>query len=136
MMIKKHWPVLFAILMVIISIILGIGASQSADAGAAIAVGVIIFMFLFPLAGAVIGGWYGWRLQTPLKWLLAPVAYLGVILYLVIEGLIYSAESADVGAYATIGILTGIACLAVEIASSAIAWMAKRNKRKKEAYNE
>jgi len=75
-MIKKHWPVLFAILVVIISIILGIVASHSTDAGVAIAAGVIAWMFLFPLAGALMGGWYGWRVKTPLKWLLAPAVYL------------------------------------------------------------
>jgi len=54
-MIRKHWPILFAIAAVIISIILGIVASNSTDTGVAILIGFIIFMFLFPLAGALIG---------------------------------------------------------------------------------
>ena len=91
-MIKRHWPVLFAILAVIISIILGIVASQSIDAGVAIAAGVISWMFLFPLAGALIGGWYGWKMRTPLKWLLAPAVYLSVIMYLIVESLIVGAS--------------------------------------------
>ena len=128
-MIKKHWPILFAILTIIVSIILGIVASHSTDAGVAIAAGVMIFMFLFPLAGAVIGGWYGWRLRTPLKWLLAPAVYVGVVLYLVVEDLIYSSGAIDLGAYWTVGSLTGIACLAVEVATSAIAWLVRRNKK-------
>ena len=54
-MIKKHWPVFFAALMVIFSIIAAVAASHSTDTGVAIAAGFIIFMFLMPLAGAVIG---------------------------------------------------------------------------------
>lgn len=127
-MIKKHWPVLFAILVVIISIILGIVASHSTDAGVAIAVGVISWMFLFPLAGALIGGWYGWRLRSPLKWLLAPAVYLGVVLYLIAESLVVGADAMDLGAFLSIALFTGIACLAVEAVSSAIAWMARRKK--------
>ena len=115
--------------MIIVSIILGIVASHSTDTGVAIAAGVMIYMFLFPLAGAVIGGWYGWRLRTPLKWLLAPAVYVGVVLYLVVEDLIYSSGAIDLGAYWTVGSLTGIACLAVEVASSIIAWLARRNKK-------
>lgn len=128
-MIKKHWPVVFAILVLIISIILGIVASHSTDAGVAIAAGVISWMFLFPLAGALMGGWYGWKLRSPLKWLLAPAAYLGVVLYLIVESLIVSADSMDLGAFLGIASFTGIACLAVEAVSSAIAWMARKNKK-------
>lgn len=127
-MIKRHWPVLFAILVVIISIILGIVASHSTDAGVAIAAGVISWMFLFPLAGALIGGWYGWRMGTPLKWLLAPAVYLGTFLYLVLESLAYGA-GVDAGAYLGIASFTGIACLFVEAATSVIAWLARRNKK-------
>ena len=128
-MIKRHWPVLFAILTVIISIILGIAAFHSTDAGVAIAAGVISLMFLFPLAGAAIGGWYGWRMKTPLKWLLAPAVYLGVVLYLLVEDLIAGAESVDMSAFLSIGLFAGIACLTVEAVTSAIAWLAGRNKR-------
>ena len=128
-MIKKHWPILFAILMVILSIILGIVALHATDAGVVIGAGVIIYMILFPLAGAVIGGWYGWRLRSPLKWLLAPAAYLGILLYLLIEDLILNSGSIDFKSYLIVSSLTGIACLLVEIASSAIAWLARRNKK-------
>ena len=128
-MIKKHWPVVFAILTVIISIILGIVASHSTDAGVAIAAGVISWMFLFPLAGALIGGWYGWKMRTPLKWLLAPAVYLGVVLYLIIESLIVGADSMDLGAFLSIALFTGIACLAVEAVSSAIAWLSRRKQK-------
>ena len=127
-MIKKHWPVLFAILVVIISFILGIVASHSADAGVAIAVGVLTMLILFPLAGAVVGGWYGWKARSPLKWLIAPAAYLGFILYMVIEDLIYNTGSMEIGAYCTIGLFTGIAFLAVEAITAAIAWLARRAK--------
>lgn len=127
-MIKKHWPILFAILVVMISIILGIVASQSTDTGVAIAAGVISWMFLFPLAGALLGGWYGWKLRSPLKWLLAPAVYLGVVLYLIAESLIVGADLTDVGDFLFIALFTGIACLAVEAVSSAIAWLARRNK--------
>ena len=127
-MIKKHWPVLLAILVVIISIILGIVASNSTDTGVAILVGVICWMYLFPIASAVIGGWYGWRIRSPLKWLLAPAAYLGFILYMVLEQLISGAGPIDLGAYLIVGSFTGIACLAVELVTSVIAWLARRNK--------
>ena len=114
--------------MVIISIILGIVASRSTDAGVAIAAGVISWMFLFPLAGALIGGWYGWRMRRPLKWLLAPAVYLGVFLYLVFESLAFGA-GVDASAYLGIASFTGIACLAVEAVTSVIAWLARRNKK-------
>lgn len=127
-MIKKHWPVLFAILVLVISIILGIVAVHSTDAGVAILVGVISWMFLFPLAGAALGGWYGWRISSPLKWLLAPVTYAGVVLYMVVEDLIAGAGSMDIGSSLTVGSLTGITCLAVELVTSVIAWLARRNK--------
>ena len=130
-MIKKHWPVLFAILVVIISIILGIVASNSTDTGVAIAVGVISWMYLLPLAGAVIGGWYGWRIQSPLKWLLAPAVYVGFVLYMIVEQLIIDAGSMDIRAFLIVGLLTGIACLAVELVTSVIAWLARRNKEKR-----
>ena len=85
-------------------------------------------MFLFPLAGAVLGGWYGWTLKSPWKWLLAPAAYLGVVLYLVAVDLIVDTGYIDIGSYLSIGLFTGIACLAVEAITSVIAWLA--NKRK------
>ena len=126
-MMKNHWPVVFAILVVIISIILGIAASNSTDAGVAILVGVICWMFLFPLAGAAIGGWYGWRIRSPLKWLLAPAAYLGFLLYMIAWQLISGVGSIDMKSYLIVGSLTGIACLAVEVATSVIAWLKRRN---------
>lgn len=127
-MIKQHWPILFAILMVIISIILGAVALHSTDTGEVILVGVIIYMFLLPLAGAVIGGWYGWKLRSPLKWLIAPAAYLGVVLYLIVEDLISGADSMDIGASLSVGLFTGIACIAVEAISSAVALLVRKNK--------
>ena len=127
-MIKKHWPILFAIAAVIAGIILGIVASNSTDTGVAILVGVIIFMFLFPLAGAVIGGWYGWRVCSPIKWIAAPAVYLGVVVYLAAADLLSGAGAMDMGTYWSIGSFTGIAALAVEAVSSAIAWLARRNR--------
>ena len=59
MTLKKHWPVVFALLAVIVSIILAAFAYRSTDAGYAIFTLVITFMFLFPLAGAMSGAWYG-----------------------------------------------------------------------------
>ena len=127
-MIKKHWPILFAIAAVIAGIILGIVASNSTDTGVAILVGVIIFMFLFPLAGAVIGGWYGWRVCSPIKWIAAPAVYLGVVVYLAAADLLSGAGAMDMNSYWSIGLFTGIAALAVEAVSSAIAWLARRNR--------
>ena len=127
-MIKKHWPILFALLVLIISIILGIVASNTADTGVAIVMGVIIFMFLFPIAGAVIGGWYGWRVKSPVKWLVAPAVYLCVVLYLIIEGLIAGNGSLDLGTNLSVGLFTGIACLGLEVITSIIAWAVKKNR--------
>ena len=127
-MIRKHWPILFAIAAVIISIILGIVASNSTDTGVAILIGVIIFMFLFPLAGALIGGWYGWTIQSPLKWIAAPAVYLGVVLYLMVADLLSGAGTVDLGSSWTVGSFTGIAALVVEAVASAIAWLVRRNR--------
>ena len=127
-MMKKHWPILFAIAAVIISIILGIVASNSTDTGVAILIGVIIFMFLFPLAGALIGGWYGWTIQSPLKWIAAPVVYLGVVLCLAAADLLTGVGSMDMGTYWSVGSFTGIAALVVEAVASAIAWLVRRNR--------
>lgn len=132
-MIKKHWPAAFAILAVILSIILGIVATNSTDTGVGIFFAVVIFMFLFPLAGAMLGGWYGWRVRSPLKWLLAPASYLAVVLYLVVEDLILSSGSVDITSYLTVGLFTGIACLAVEAITSAIAWLARKNRESQKA---
>ena len=121
---------MFAIAAVIISIILGIVASNSTDTGVAILIGVVIFMFLFPLAGALIGGWYGWRVRSPLKWIAAPAVYLGVVLCLAAADLLAGIGSMDLGAYWSVGSFTGIAALVVEAVTSAIAWLARRNKDK------
>ena len=128
-MIKKHWPVVFAVLVVIVCAILGIYASNSTDTGVAIVVGVIIFLLLLPLAGAVIGAWYGWRIRSPWKWLLAPAVYLGVFLYLSAEDLISGTGSIDPGVNWSVGSFTGIACLGAEIIASVIVWLIRRNKR-------
>ena len=98
-MMKKHWPILFAIAAIIISIILGFVASNATDTGVAILVGVILFMFLFPLAGALIGGWYGWRVRAPIKWIAAPAVYLGVVAYLAVADLLSGAGSLDPEGY-------------------------------------
>ena len=126
-MIRKHWPILFAIAAVIISIILGIVASNSTDTGVAILIGVIIFMFLFPLAGALIGGWYGWIIQSPVKWVAAPAVYLAVVLFLAAADLL-TGGSMDLGTYWSVGSFTGIAALVVEAVTSAIAWLVRRNR--------
>ena len=127
-MIKKHWPILFAAAAVIAGIISGIVASNSTDTGVALLVGVIVFMFLFPLAGAVIGGWYGWRVRSPIKWIAAPAVYLGVVVYLAVADLLSGAGAMDMNSYWSIGSFAGIAALAVEAVSSAIAWLARRNR--------
>ena len=126
-MIKNHWPILFAILVVIISIIIGISASNSTDTGYAIAGGLVIFMFLFPLAGAVLGGWYGWRSRTPLKWILAPVAFVGVFLFLLAADLISGSGSIELDTNGTISSITGIVCLIVEAIASVIRRLVKKS---------
>ncbi len=127
-MIKTHWPILFAIAAVIISIILGIVAYNSADTGVGIFVGVIVFMFLFPLAGALIGGWYGWRVHSPLKWTAAPAVYLGAVLFLFSVDLVNGNGLTGLSSNLSVSSFTGIAALVVEAATSAIAWMAKRKR--------
>ena len=131
-MIKKHWPILFAIAAVIISIILGIAASNSADTGVAIFVGAIIFMFLFPLAGALIGSWYGWRIRSPLKWAAAPAVYLGVVLFMMVTDLLSGNGAMDLSTCFYIGAFTGIAALGFEAVASAVAWLARRNRAGKD----
>ncbi len=126
-MIRKHWPILFAIAAVIISIILGIVASNATDTGVAIFAGLVIFMFLFPLAGALIGGWYGWTIQSPLKWIAAPAVYLAVVLFLAAADLV-TGGAMNLGTYWSVGSFTGIAALVVEAAASAIAWLVRRNR--------
>ena len=135
-MVKKHWPILFAMLIVIICIIFMVIASKSTDTGVGIVVAVAIFMYLLPLAGAVNGGWYGWRLRSPLKWLLAPAVYLCVCLYLIIEDLALSGGSIDLGTDMSIGLITGIACLVVEVITSIIAWAVRKNKAGKNKVDE
>ena len=127
-MIKKHWPVFFAALMVIFSIIAAVAASHSTDTGVAIAAGFIIFMFLMPLAGAVIGGWYGWRLRSPLKWLLIPAAFLGIFVYLLVWDLTSGSGLSGMDAYLSIGAFTGVACLVAMVIASAVAWLVRRKK--------
>ena len=135
-MIKKHWPLLFTILIVIISIILGVTASNSTDTGVAIAFGVITFMFLFPLAGAVLGGWYGWKMKSPWKWLLSPAVYLGVILYLIAMDVVNGVGITTIGSNFTIGAFAGIACLVVEAIVSFIAWLVRRNRANNQSEKE
>ena len=127
-MMKRHWPILFAILVVIISTSLAIAASNSTDTGVVILVGVITYMFLFPAAGAVIGGWYGWRIRSPLKWLLAPGVCLAFFLYLAAEDLIYGTGSVEPGTYLSLASLTGMACLVVEVIASAVSRLAGKKK--------
>ena len=135
-MMKKHWPLLFTILVVIISIILGVTASNSTDTGVAIVFGVITFMFLFPLAGAVLGGWYGWKMKSPWKWLLAPAVYLGVILYLIIMDLVNGAGMTTIGSNFTISAFAGITCLVVEAIVSFVAWLVRRNRASNQSEQE
>ncbi len=127
-MIKKHWPVFTAILVLIISMILEFAASKSTDTGVVIFVGLVIYMLLLPVAGALIGGWYGWMIRSPLKWLLAPAVYLGTVLYLLAEGLLLGAGSMDAASLLSVGSFTGLACLIVEIVSSAVSWLVRRKK--------
>lgn len=129
MMLKKHWPVLFAVLAIIVSIVLAVFAYNSTDAGNAIFAGVITFMFLFPLAGALIGAWYGWRLPRLTKWLIPFAVYGCVILYMVILGLIFRADMFDVESCLTLGVLPALVCLAAEIVAGMIAWAVKRTRK-------
>ena len=129
MMLKKHWPVLFAVFAIIVSIVLDVLAYHSTDTGNAIFAGVITFLFLFPLAGALIGAWYGWRLPQPKKWLIPFAVYVCVILYMVMIGLIFRADMFDVESSLTLGVLPALVCLASEIAASMIAWAVKRMRK-------
>ena len=129
-MLKKHWPVVFAFFAVIVSIILAAFAYHSTDAGYAILTSVITFMFLFPLAGALIGAWYGWRQRSWKKWLIPPAVYGCVVLYMVLAGLILRADLFDAESYLTLGALPALSCLAAEIAASVIAWAVNRARNK------
>ena len=125
-MIRKHWPVVFAVLAILISVVLVVFAYHSTDSGYAIFASVITFIFLLPLAGAVIGGWYGWRIHSLKKWLLPFAVYAGVILYMMIAGLILRADMFDADSYLTLGALPGLTGLVAEIVASVIAWVVKR----------
>lgn len=129
MMLKKHWPVLFAVFAIIVSIVLDVIAYHSTDTGNAIFAGVITFLFLFPLAGGLIGAWYGWRLPRPKKWLIPFAVYICVILYMVMIGLIFRADMFDVESCLTLGVLPALVCLASEIAAGMIAWAVKRMRK-------
>ncbi len=129
MMLKKHWPVLFAVLAIIVSVVLDVIAYHSTDAGNAIFAGVITFMFLFPLAGALIGAWYGWRLPQLTKWLIPFAVYGCVILYMVMIGLIFRADMFDVESCLTLGVLPALVCLAAEIVAGMIAWAVRRTRK-------
>ncbi len=125
-MIRKHWPVVFAVLAILISVVLVVFAYHSTDAGYAIFASVITFIFLFPLAGAVIGSWYGWRILSPKKWFLPFAVCAGIILYMITVGLILRADMFDADSYLTLGALPGLTCLVAEIVASVIAWVVKR----------
>lgn len=129
MMLKKHWPVLFAVFAIIVSIVLDVIAYHSTDTGNAIFAGVITFLFLFPLTGGLIGAWYGWRLPQPKKWLIPFAVYVCVILYMVMIGLIFRADMFDVESCLTLGGLPALVCLASEIAAGMIAWAVKRMRK-------
>ena len=126
MMLRKHWPVAFALFTVIVSIILAVFAYHSTDAGYAIFTSVVTFMFLFPLAGVLSGAWYGWRLRSWKKWLIPPAVYGCVVLYMVLAGLILGADLFDAESYLTLGALPALSCLAAELAASLIRWAANR----------
>ena len=126
MMLRKHWPVVFAFFAVIVSIILAAFACHSTDAGYAILTSVVTFMFLFPLAGVLSGAWYGWRLRSWKKWLIPPAVYGCVVLYMVLAGLILGADLFDAESYLTLGALPALSCLAAELAASLIRWAANR----------
>lgn len=127
-MIKRHWPIVFTALMVIISIVLWIAAANSTDTGYAILAGLVIFMVLLPLSGAVLGGWYGWRIRSPRKWLLAPAAFLGTGLLLLAADLISGSGTVEIGSCALIGALTGAACLAAEAIAGAVFRLVRKTK--------
>ena len=133
-MIKKHWPILFTILMVIICIVFAIAASNSTDTGYAILAGVVIYMVLLPLSGAVIGGWYGWRIRSPLKWLLAPAAFLGACMFLLATDLISGSGAIETDTYASVSSFTGIACLATEVIAGVISRLVRRTKSQRERH--
>ena len=85
-------------------------------------------MLLFPLTGAVIGGWYGWRSRSPLKWLLPLAAFLGVCLFLLATDLISGTGSIDLDTYGSVSSFTGIVCLVMEVIAGLIAWLVRRTK--------
>ena len=129
-MLKKHWPVVFALFTVIASIILAVFACHSTDTGYAILTSVVTFLFLFPLAGVLIGAWYGWRLRSWKKWLIPPAVYCCVVLYMVLAGLILGAGLFDAESFLTLGAIPALSCLAAEIAVSVIAWAVNRARDK------
>ena len=129
-MLKKHWPVLFSFIAILVSIILADIAYHSTDTGYAILTSVVTFMFLFPLAGALIGAWYGWRMRSWKRWLIPPVMFGCVVLYMVLAGLILGADLFDAESYLTLGALPTLSCLTIEIAVSVIAWAVNRARNK------
>lgn len=128
MILKKHWPLCFAILMILISCGLALFAYNSTDTGYAILASAVTFMFLFPLAGALIGGWYGWKMQSPLKWLLPFAVLAGVILYMLIGDLVFQADTLDISSYFTLGALPCLACLLTEGIAGIIARLIRNRK--------
>lgn len=129
-MLKKHWPVLFSFIAILVSIILAAVAYHSTDTGYAILTSVVTFMFLFPLACVLIGAWYGWRLRSWKKWLIPPAVYGCVVLYMVLAGLILGVDLFDAESCLTLGALPALSCLAAEIAASVIAWAVNRARNK------
>lgn len=126
-MIKKHWPVLFSLLAVLISVILMLIAINSTDTGYAILAMVTTFMFLFPLSSALVGGWYGWKMSSPRKWILPSIVYAGTIVYLFMWNVLTQSDLLEIDSYMLIGIPSCLACLIAEIILSIIVKI--RNKK-------
>lgn len=124
----NHWPVLLTIIVLLVSILLWITAATATDTGVAIAMGLLLYMFLFPACGIALGFWYGARLRSPAKWLLAPAAYLGSCLYTIIVDLIANPGNVDLVTCWSAGIFTGIACLASLAVASCVAWIVRKNR--------
>ncbi len=120
-MIKKHWPVLFSVFAILVSVIFMLIAINSTDTGYAILAMVITFMFLFPISGALIGGWYGWKTDSVKKWVIPFMIFAGIAVYLLIWGMVTQSGLLEAESYILLGVPSCITCLIAEMLFSIIA---------------